>query len=145
MPQLDFTYFATQISSLIITFTLIYFTASRSFFFRFNQLTNRRKKLVEHYIKNMEKKMSKAQEIEQQIEYSKKQASSKIDEEIKKIKKHLCIIRTKKLADLEQEIYRKNMLHKMLLNEIEKKVTQDLYTDSNKIKETISNYLFDKI
>jgi formate dehydrogenase maturation protein FdhE len=89
--------------------------------------------------------MSKAQEIEQQIEYSKKQASSEIDEEIKKIKKHLYIIRTKRLTDLEQEIYKKNMLHKMLLNKMEKKVIQDLYTDSHKIKETISNYLFDKI
>ena len=82
MPHLDLTYFFDQSFWCIVVFLLIYFTASRNFYAKYNKIIMSRNEVIQNYIDNSNKILLEATAIEEQLEKSKRELSLRLQQQI---------------------------------------------------------------
>ncbi len=142
MPHLDLTYCLNQSLWCIFTFSLIYFTAGQHFFNKFNKALNDRKEIVNCYIHSSKKILTKAQQIETQINNSKQWLNAQLREEERQFKVEILNMKNDRLNLLKKEIANKNLEHQLFLNKMKINLIQDFNQHSNKVQEKINEYFF---
>ncbi len=144
MPHLDLTYFFDQSFWCITVFLLVYFTASRQFYNKYNKILTNRKEVIQNYIDQSNKMLLKANALEEQLEKSKKELSLKLREQEEHLRAKMYDNKKKRLSFIKKEIENKNLAHKLFLNNMKETLAKDLKKYSSDIEEKINLYLFEK-
>ncbi|MFK7760626.1 MAG: hypothetical protein AB8B46_00660 [Candidatus Midichloriaceae bacterium] len=144
MPHLDLTYIFNQSFWCIIVFLLVYFTASRQFYNKYNKVLTNRKEVIQHYIDQSNKMLLKANSIEEQLEKSKMELSLRLKEQEERLRAKIYDTKKKRLSLLKKEIENRNFAHKLFLNNMKETLAKDLKNYSSDIEEKINLYLFEK-
>ncbi len=144
MPHLDLTYFFDQSFWCIVVFLLIYFTASRNFYAKYNKIIMSRNGVIQDYIDKSNNILLKAIAIEEQLEKSKKQLSLRLQQQEERIRAKIYDTRRERLSILKKEIENRNLAHKLFLNNMKGELAHDLKKYSSEIEEKINLYLFEK-
>ena len=144
MPHLDLTYFFNQSFWCIIVFLLVYFTASRQFYNKYNKVLTNRREVIQNYIDQSNKMLLKANNIEEQLEKSKKELSLRLKEQEEHLRAIIYDTKKKRLSFLKKEIENRNLAHKLFLNKMKETLDKDLKKYSSDIEEKINLYLFEK-
>lgn len=144
MPHLDLTYIFNQSFWCIIVFLLVYFTASRQFYNKYNKVLTNRKEVIQHYIDQSNKMLLKANSIEEQLEKSKMELSLRLKEQEERLRAKIYDTKKKRLSLLKKEIENRNFAHKLFLNNMKETLAKDLKKYSSDIEEKINLYLFEK-
>jgi len=144
MPHLDLTYFINQSFWCLLIFLLIYFTIDKYFVNHFNKAINERKGIVQDYINDSKIILIKAQHIKDQINNSKHSLMSKLNEEEIRFQSSIVNMKNNRLYSLKKEINNSNLEHEIFLNKLEKRLSDNLYSYSNKFQGSVNNFLFDQ-
>ncbi|WP_236870074.1 ATP synthase subunit B family protein [Candidatus Bandiella numerosa] len=144
MPHLDLTYFFNQSFWCIIVFLLVYFTASWNFYAKYNKIIMSRNEVIQNYIDKSNKILLEAATIEEQLEKSKRELSSYLQQQEERIRAKIYDIRRERLSILKKEIENRNLAHKLFLNNMKGELAHDLKQYSSEIEEKINLYLFKK-
>ena len=144
MPHLDLTYFFDQSFWCIVVFLLIYSTASRNFYAKYNKIIMSRNGVIQDYIDKSNNILLKATAIEEQLEKSKKQLSLRLQQQEERIRAKIYDTRRERLSILKKEIENRNLAHKLFLNNMKGELAHDLKKYSSEIEEKINLYLFEK-
>lgn len=144
MPHLDLTYFFNQSFWCIIVFLLVYFTASRNFYAKYNKIIMSRNEVIQNYIDKSNKILLEAATIEEQLEKSKRELSLYLQQQEERIRAKIYDIRRERLSILKKEIENRNLAHKLFLNNMKGELAHDLKQYSSEIEEKINLYLFKK-
>ena len=144
MPHLDLTYLFNQSLWCIIVFLLVYFTASRQFYNKYNKVLTNRKEVIQNYIAQSNKMLLKASNIQEQLEKSKKELSLKLKEQEESLRAKIYDTKQRRLSILKNEIGSRNIAHKLFLNKMKETLAKDLKKYSSDIEEKINLYLFEK-
>jgi F0F1-type ATP synthase membrane subunit b/b' len=143
MPHLDLTYFFNQSFWCIIVFLLVYFTASRNFYAKYNEIIMSRNEVIQNYIDKSNKILLEAAAIEEQLEKSKRELSLHLQQQEERIRAKIYDIRRERLSILKKEIENRNLAHKLFLNNMKGELAHDLKQYSSEIEEKINLYLFE--
>ena len=143
MPHLDLTYFFNQSFWCIIVFLLVYFTASRNFYAKYNEIIMSRNEVIQNYIDKSNKILLEAAAIEEQLEKSKRELSLHLQQQEERIRAKIYDIRSERLSILKKEIENRNLAHKLFLNNMKGELAHDLKQYSSEIEEKINLYLFE--
>ena len=144
MPHLDLTYFINQSFWCLLIFLLIYFTVDKYFVNHFNKVINKRKGIVQDYINDSKIILIKAQHINDKINDLKQSLMLKLNEEEIRFQSSILNIKNNRLYSLKKEINNSNLEHEILLNKLEQRLSDNLYSYSNKFQSSVNNFLFDQ-
>jgi F0F1-type ATP synthase membrane subunit b/b' len=142
LPHLDPTYFLSQAFWCIFVFLLVYLTISKKFHGKYSHIISVREKKVLHYIKDAENMIKEADDIEKQIEESRRL----ITYEVKKLegdaKRNMLLLKEQRMTRLKNEIERKNQAHTLYLDGLRGKILLDFNDYAKNIEEKMNAYLF---